>query len=330
VKGKTQIKKLITSSLPYVHLIGSICSIAGLLIVFYEPEILKNKPAVGVLAFFATIIFVFLLDGFRLRQDNAVLKLENSRNLKIRAAYSKINLGLAKINRTSRPSKFVDNEARLSERKQNLKALLNDLSNAYSLLTGGECATTIKIPIETSEGVYLRTICRDSNVKGRNYRKNILQEIDKNSSFLSIFQNLDNPDGRYFFDNNLPIRRGYKNPSFELFSNFTFQGIPDEWSDKERRKFWKLPYRSTIIVPILPHPDIEEEELDYKGFLTVDCSIEGVFDEELDVEPLIGLADGIYNYISEFMEALSGVEKKLATGEKLMHQENKQTKKEVS
>ncbi len=302
MKDQFSISKFTTHAFNILQFIGALCSIAGLVIILLNPKLLENKHLVliVILSTFILITLVYIFDGFRLRIENAKLNIQNEHQEKVREAYSRMSLGFARINQAMRSKQ----EASINERKQNLKAFLNELSSAYTLLTGKECATAIQVPISNhSEDVYIKTICRDSIVRGRNYKKRgeNKQDIKNNSSFFYIFENLDNPKGRYFFENNLPIRKGYKNPSFELYSNFKMIGLPDDWSDEDRRKAWKLPFKSILVVPILPHPDIDEVNPDFKGFLTVDSKEENTFNENTDVEFLVEVSDCLYNYIEELL-----------------------------
>ena len=65
-----------------------------------------------------------------------------------------------------------------------------------------------------------------------------------------------------------------------------------------------MPYKSTLIVPIVPLIANEQSLDAIRGFLCADSPNEGIFNKYYDVEIMKGVADGIYNQI-DFIQQLT-------------------------
>jgi hypothetical protein len=105
---------------------------------------------------------------------------------------------------------------------------------------------------------------------------------------------MDDPQKSYYLNNRLPADITYKNSSFQVYGELpTGCDTPTK-----RRKAWRLPYRSEVVVPITPIVVIGGgRKKQFLGYLCVDCDSEDAFHDKYDVEMLRGVADGIYDLI---------------------------------
>lgn len=141
-----------------------------------------------------------------------------------------------------------------------------------------------------SDIVDVTTICRDEDsYLNRRHCKLVPHKINENTCFNEILYNIDVPNNSYYFNNNLPLDRYYKNSSFKNYGV-----MPVESTDTDRQRLWPLPYRSEIVVPIAPilHPSNERRK-DFFGYLCVDCDQENGFHKKYDVGMIQGVADGL-------------------------------------
>lgn len=74
---------------------------------------------------------------------------------------------------------------------------------------------------------------------------------------------------------------------------------------QERQKIWNtyISYQSEMVAPIL----LANKPFDssFLGFLCVDCEIENAFSKDYDMPILKGVADGIYELITDFNELVT-------------------------
>lgn len=116
------------------------------------------------------------------------------------------------------------------------------------------------------------TLARD-DISGheREHTATTVHWIDANTDFRRIFEA---PGAAGFFANNLPALHDYQNTSFEV------TGQPPQGA-LQRRLYWPLPYKSTIVAPIFSF-DRESNESDRRGFLAVDSSTVRAFSKRYD------------------------------------------------
>lgn len=80
-----------------------------------------------------------------------------------------------------------------------------------------------------------------------------------------------------------------------------YEKIPTNFA--ERKNNWPLPYRSILVVPIMPLEDSEASKL--IGFFCIDCEKTDAFNREYDPNIAIGIADGLYNVLKKHAKALN-------------------------
>jgi hypothetical protein len=130
--------------------------------------------------------------------------------------------------------------------------------------------------------------------------------LNENSDFEFIYSNFDNDniDTTFYFRTKLPIKRDYKN------SRLCKQTWPPKiklslLNNVIRRKYWPLPYRSTIVVPIVPLVANKQNQKAIRGFLCIDSPENIAFNKDVDVEILKGISDGLYNKIDKLHEIIN-------------------------
>jgi len=143
---------------------------------------------------------------------------------------------------------------------------------------------------DVSENVEVVTICRDEDSYLR--RKNcnsVTHKIFENTCFNEILYNIDMVDKSFYFNNNLPVDKYYKNSSFKHYGK-----LPESATDSDRQRLWPLPYKSEIVVPIAPTLHSGNSRAKYFfGYLCVDCNEENAFHKKYDVGMIQGVADGL-------------------------------------
>ncbi|MDR3554767.1 MAG: hypothetical protein P4L55_08435 [Syntrophobacteraceae bacterium] len=183
-----------------------------------------------------------------------------------------------------------------------LAAVLSELASAYSLLSGTSCRTAIKaVYMETKLHVY--ALARDNNSMSVNYRQDLERfakhqdPIEENDDFCDLYWRYG-PLQRFFFCNDLTMRRNYKNTSFKVY------GSPPQnvelkdriWSYLGIKKIWPLPYRSTMVWPIQQResPELSLKEIGCLGFLAVDSEACNAFNKSLDFPMGASVADALF------------------------------------
>ena len=201
-----------------------------------------------------------------------------------------------------------DKEAYIKIEKRSFR-ICDNIAMAFNLLTHTRCAVCIKIIDQDEEDIKKKnpelkvdTICRDTisyskrDSKILSKKLNIEHFISKNTDFQEVIENTDHPAfDRCFFENNLTVRKNYKNTSHEIYgeSKKLKVNIPILRFFYNDFK-WKLPYKSTIVAPICP---LRPDSGDIQGFLCVDSTSRNVFVKKYDSDIIINIAASLYPMI---------------------------------
>lgn len=269
-----------------LSILGSLTSIIAFGI-YFAPS-LNDQGWTGVL-FLGVIALLFL--GY-----NYYLIFTYRRKIRYADIYADINTGFSYLHQTNRT------ESKNAELIiQNLSNLCDSLANAFKSVYGEHIGVCIKFLVNKETRPLVQTLVRDSYSKtiqrktGTNDK--IQHWLDGNSDFDFIYSNFndDNIDTSFYYEPKLPICRDYKNTrlknswlpkrNFYIFENIV------------RRKFWPLPYRSTLVVPIIPLQANEQTQDKIRGFLCIDSPKENCFLCETDINILKGVSDGLFNQI---------------------------------
>lgn len=188
-----------------------------------------------------------------------------------------------------------------------VQEICEELANGFSLVSGTRCAACVKVidqapdAHETQEPqLSVSTLCRDRKARERRSRgQEITHWLHANTDFLEIFRSLHKPNGRAFFENDLPSRKNYINTSFELYGEPKEPGVPfvRTWIQKRQ---WPLPYKSTIVAAILPQEFSEKEQL--AGFLCLDSTSVRAFSGRYDLPWVLAVATALHPVVWKWIE----------------------------
>lgn len=208
-----------------------------------------------------------------------------------------------------------------------LSKVVDSISNCYSLLTSKQCRCTIK---ELNDDLTIKTVVRDSISKNRMHLCHLqdkeVHRLEENTDFYNLWYSVYGCS-RFFFCKNLITlykSRQYKNSSFKILGKPDIQNFLRYFSYV---KNWKLPYRSTIVLPIryfsefTPPAKPESDnpaphKKDYPhwkfwGFLCIDCNSRNIFDSEFAPELGAAFADILYIYLTQAQILLDRKQKKI-------------------
>ncbi len=188
------------------------------------------------------------------------------------------------------------------------------LEKVFSKVTGVDCHVCIKmtsfpndqIPSPTKAekrvtNLQVRTYCRSLHLSNKRIQidhQEVSHLITENTDFEDIFMK----KGECFFCNDLAEKDEYKNSSVKLKNHGSYVVFPKGTPLDHKRDNWPLPYRATIVAPIVPIVKETSEERIILGLLCVDSKEPNVFNEELDTHIMTGCADGIYNSFKKLFQ----------------------------
>lgn len=266
-------------------------------------DFLKDSPWIKAGVFFIAVLITlffyyqikqFLLQAWRkwilIKREsvygNAIVLLSN--------AYSKIH-------------KNRNKELTLEEVKKILEDFCDKIREIYEFKTKAKCSVSIKTIIDLQEGengitfdTRVVNLCRDSKCKKRydsDYEQ-IEHKIANNTCYQRIISKFfsNRPNEMYFLCNELLALEDYENSSFLLYPEYNKE-IREE--ESKRRKNWPLKYKSELVVSLTPLEKETQTNYPILGFLCIDCELEKkeVFNSYYDVPLLLGVSDGLYDFI---------------------------------
>jgi hypothetical protein len=163
----------------------------------------------------------------------------------------------------------------------------NGLKEIYDKILKSETCVSIKVPIRdmgVQEHTTLMNLTRDVKHNSRDTQqyKDIKHTIIGNTSFSYCFSEvINNSKEKAYINNNVNKTENYNNTSRECYNN----GI--------------LPYNSELVYPIVPILNESKNNSICHGFICIDSEKQNAFKSKYDVAILEGVADGIYDLISE-------------------------------
>lgn len=225
-------------------------------------------------------------------------------------AFSLLNLYFyEKRNTNEKPINEITDEI-----KDILKSFCNCLSLIYSKKTGAKCSTSIKLIEENFEKNRLesnvKNLERDSSSGDRDLDKNYSDhehKVSDNTCFLEIAKDFLNSeeDSLYYINNSLSTDVSYKTSSIDcrvkMLNRLEKKKLKNGLKNHiERPQIWNqhIKYKSEIVVPLLLAQNPFNSNM--LGFLTIDCEVSNAFNEEYDIPLIKGVADGIYEIITDF------------------------------
>jgi hypothetical protein len=263
------------------YLIGSSGSLFAVL--YFGKNFLHTSAKISI-----TIAFVFLFSLFIIR---FILFLIKNSFKHLHKTYRESKYGEAIIFLRDAFSRFhwLRKKEDFSDEEliSSLIYLCDNLRFLFSQKNMCECSVSIKVPVEgaVTADTSVKNLCRDT--ENKKIRDNANYEIINhtiigNTAFRKVVNNVlrKNKKGFYYLNNNIPETKDYDNTSREAYHN------------------GELPYKSEIVVPIIPLYVDQDQLYDLIGFLCIDCVSKEKFDEKYDPPLIEGVADGIYDILS--------------------------------
>jgi hypothetical protein len=281
----------------YIVLLLSIFGSLASIIAFgvYISPILNNQGWVGVL-FLGIISLLFLAYNF-------YLIFTYRKKVRYADVFEEINIGFASLHKIDR-----ENIESVENIGDHLRDLCDYLSSSFSKVYNHHIGVCIKfLSVEVDRPLVL-TLVRDNKSSTKNRKSGAKDQtkhwLDANSDFNFIYSNFDNENinTSFYRGTNLPCRHDYNNtrlkdwpPRIKLFL----------MNSVIRQMQWPLPYKSTLVVPIVPLLANDREQEVIRGFLCIDSPRNFTFNQNVDVEILKGVSDGLYNKIDKLHTLMS-------------------------
>lgn len=183
--------------------------------------------------------------------------------------------------------------------RENLTKICDTLSIVFTKIYDNQIGACIKLIVDDGGRPRVITLVRDGYSSGQANRpsakvddeRKVMHWIHCNSDFSFIYGQIMKNEYQYstknyFLSNNLIVDT--------LEKNYINSRLPNNWDKKSE---WPLPYKSTLVVPIIPLSEDRGNKPEIKGFICVDSVNENCFNATSDLDILRGMADGIYNQV---------------------------------
>jgi len=186
-------------------------------------------------------------------------------------------------------SQEIDRETFIS----GMEFMLDQLKKIFDAKTKSECAVSIKLSVKAEpmngESKVIN-ICRDTDSYHRDTPAYTRQRhtIKGNTCFNHICEELGNEVQAFYVNNNIQNSPDYLNTGKSAYPR------------------QELPYKSEIVVPLIPlYATDEDTDLIALGFLCIDSNKANVFDSKYDLDILQGAAEGMYDIIKSARNLLT-------------------------
>jgi|JI7StandDraft_1071085.scaffolds.fasta_scaffold20616_4 hypothetical protein len=163
----------------------------------------------------------------------------------------------------------------------------NGLKEIYDKILKSETSVSIKVPIRDTgvkEQTTLMNLTRDAKHISRDTQqyKDLKHTIIGNTPFsYCLSKVVNNSKEKAYINNKVNETENYNNTSRECYGD------------------GKLPYNSELVYPIVPIINESKTNSICHGFICIDSVKQDAFKSKYDVAILEGVADGIYDLISE-------------------------------
>lgn len=164
----------------------------------------------------------------------------------------------------------------------------NGLQEIFEKITNSDCSVSIKVPKHdktVTEHTTVQNLTRDLNHKGRSTveYENTKHTLIGNTAFSYTFNKVvTNSKEKFYLNNEVNNTKNYENTS----KSCNPDGI--------------LPYNSEIVLPIVPaYNEKNQTQFDCYGFICVDSNKKDAFGSKYETAILEGVADGIYDLMSQ-------------------------------
>lgn len=173
-----------------------------------------------------------------------------------------------------------------------LSFFCNKVKELFDKKTGSDCCVSIKVPISHYsdsgewQSIQVKNVSRDQkHISDRDTQeyKNANHDILGNTAYSYVISMIikESSKPRIYLDNDVQ-----SNPNY-----LTTSGRPE------------VPYKSEMVVPIIPSRYKKLSDVYFGGFLCVDSDMKDSFDpKHYDVPMIVGLADGLYGIMQRLIE----------------------------
>lgn len=274
-------------------IISGIGSIAGV-ILFYaaaNPDLLSKIYAAYILAI--ATLFIGLSIYLTFRKDNR---------------YAQAVLFIHLVNHCIRDYIALLSIHNEKPKKEHLKNILDSIAECFSVLTATKCRVALK---GLNQNLELVTVERNSSssIDRMKVASMVKHSVDSNTDFCNLWYSI-NGCSRYYLSNNLRkefLKQQYSNTSFESYGG---KPVISHYFVYSRVSNWRLPYESTLVVPIRYikdfNPPVVEGTVsnsqvpgwEYWGFLCIDSNKKNIFDRRFAPEIAAAFADVLFIYFS--------------------------------
>lgn len=192
---------------------------------------------------------------------------------------------------------FLRKDDNLNEEtlKNSLAHFCQQLKLFYDKKTQSKCSVSIKVfqnivEYENAANAKLYNLCRDKDALYRDteiYKKQN-HSVFNNTCFRYVLTKITSgktSNNLHYLNNDLVKAKDYQNTSWAIHQK------------KDSKDMWELPYRSELVVPIIPLENLTDKKYQLIGFICVDSDETEVFNEKYDSALIQGVADGIYDLI---------------------------------
>ncbi|WP_439695546.1 hypothetical protein ACFGVS_21625 [Mucilaginibacter sp. AW1-7] len=162
----------------------------------------------------------------------------------------------------------------------------NNLKIIFDKITDSNCCVSIKVPlkdIKVDEKTVLVNLCRNIEHKNRDTKEymDTIHTLIGNTAFSSSFNKvLHNKKERFYVNDDVS-----SSPNYDNSSKACNNGV--------------LPYKSELVHPIVPIINVDNKNINCHGFICIDSDKQEAFKTKYDFAILEGVADGIYDLISD-------------------------------
>lgn len=251
--------------------IGSLASILGFIISIISLFIFEEEKKLWLSGFIIVLFFVlFVLSCFRYYSSKHYL-----------IAYKVIQ----DIHYDMLCNQVKYNSYTLKESVFALSSVCSRISDMFTDLRKSQVSVCIKYTNKEDDIYYVENLCRDRKsyeVRKNRYNTKCKDNINLNTDFKEIFEKIKNNNNWkdvYYRASNLPQKHQYINTHL-------VEKLPDNWySFYYRYKQWPLPYKSTIVTPIL-----SDDNKTIYGFLCVDSDKIKGFNYDHDIKMVQDIA----------------------------------------
>lgn len=230
--------------------------------------------------FILRLVFIFFQELYKYFYKKSAESKWGEAIVKLNLCWTKVNI--YRETRGIQDQEFIDI----------LQTFCDSLKIIFDKITSSNCSVSVKMPESGKvEGdATMITICRDSS---SSQTRNTKEYVSCNHNLLG--------NTCYAYSMNRLSKNGIKDPK-RFYINNNIENSSKDYMNTSMDCYpilKRLPYKSELVHPIVRIYNEQIGVYDCHGFLCVDSNKNEVFDDNYSVAILEGVADGLYDVISE-------------------------------